>query len=94
MAEDLVREILRDPHPVGRGHRGLVAVQHRLEGVSDAQFQLSLAEMRVVEPGPERLKQRVVDAAPDPGERVGLAGGVARYTVLRTGGPRRRLPLR
>src|ERR1035441_4866806 len=82
MAEDLIRDLLRDPRPVGHRQRALVVLQHHLQRLRHPLLQLPLVKMRVVQLRPKRLQQSLVDAALDRGERVGVAGGAARGACL------------
>ena len=63
VAQDVVEHLVRDARLVGGGHRGLVPPQHALQRLDDALLQLSLVDVRVVQPGAEGLQKRRVHAA-------------------------------
>ena len=77
VAEDVVRHLLRDAHPVGRGHRASRRAAAPPAASGHPLFQLVLVDVRVVELRPERLQQRLVHAALHRAERVGVAGRAA-----------------
>ncbi len=80
--ENFVRDLLSDPRPVGHRQRALVVLQHHLQRLRHPLLQFPLVKVRVVEPWPECLQERLVDAALDRGKRVGVPGGAAGHGRL------------
>ena len=83
VAEDLVGDLLRDARTVGRGHRGVVALQYCLQGLRDLLFEFVLVEVSVVQLGTKALQQTLVHAALHAGERVRVPRCPARYVGRR-----------
>ena len=75
VAEDVVRDLLRDARAVGRRHRGVGVGDGRLERQPDLLLELGLRHVGVVQLRAERLDQSLVHRALEVLEGVGLGAG-------------------
>ena len=78
VAEDLVGDLVGDPHALGGADQGLLGLHDLLQRLPHSHGELALVELGVVQRGAERLEQRLVHLALDAGERVDVAHALAR----------------
>src|SRR5215475_5682940 len=79
MAQDVVRDLLRHSHPVGGRHWRFVSLQNSLQCVSHELLEFALVNMRVIQPGAQRLQQLLVNAPLKRAEWIQMPTGAARH---------------